>query len=523
MNRRLIGAVILLLLGTIGIVGLWYFMPRYRDVQIKATSDAQRTKGKITIALDNWIGYFVLRSPELEQQMRRAGWQLVIQDDDADYAQRMRRLRDGEIDFAAATIDSYILNAAGLGFPGTIIMVIDESKGGDAILARSDRVSGLDALKGTTDTKVAFTPQSPSHHLLKAAAYHFNVPELVPQDPTHRIETRGSKEALNKLLSGAADLAVMWEPDVSRGLAHPGVVKVLGTEDTEKLIVDVFLVNRKYSMKNPEVVTLLLSHYFRALKKYQEAPDLFRSQVVAETGLPEKTVDSMLKGVRWINLTQNCEQWFGISHPGGTSHDGLRQAIESTVRILTNAGDFAGDPLPDGDPYRLTYSVFLADLFVKGVTGFTAPKPSAETVKPTGSLEARFPSLSEADWEKLKEVGSLKVDPIVFQQGGAELDLLAKEVVDRAVALFSHYPNFRLVIKGHTGTKGDPEENRLLSQERADAVARYLVVTHNIDPNRLRATGFGGSKPLPEQPGETQRSWQYRLPRVELVLVREEY
>jgi len=523
MNRRVVGALILLLLGTIGILGVWYLLPRYRDVQIRATSDAQHTKGKITIALDNWIGYFVLRSPEFEHEMRRAGWHLVIQDDDADYAQRMRRLKNGEIDFAAATIDSYILNAAGLGFPGTIIMVIDESKGGDAILARSDRVAGLDALKGTKDTKVAFTPRSPSHHLLKAAAYHFNAPELLPQDPAQRIETFGSKEALNKLLSGAADLAVMWEPDVSRGLAHPGVVKLLGTEDTEKLIVDVLLVNRKYSRKNPEVVTALLSHYFRALKKYQDAPALFRNQVVAETGLPENTVESMAKGVKWINLTQNCEQWFGISHPGGRSEDGLRQAIEAAVRILTNAGDFTGDPLPDGDPYRLMYSAFLADLFVKGITGFTTPKTSAVEFKSAGSLETRFPSLSDTQWERLKEVGSLKVDPIVFQQGGAELDLFAKEVVDRSVALFSHYPTFRLLIKGHTGTKGDPEENRRLSQERADAVARYLVVTHNIDPNRIKATGLGGSKPLPQLPGEPQRAWQYRLPRVDLVLVREEY
>jgi len=86
-----------------------------------------------------------------------------------------------------------------------------------------------------------------------------------------------------------------------------------------------------------------------------------------------------------------------------------------------------------------------------------------------------------------------------------------------------HYPNFRMVIKGHTGTRGNPDENRRLSQERAQAVARYLTVVFNVDPNRLRAIGYGGSQPLKRKTGETLRTWKYRLPRVELVLVKEDY
>lgn len=521
MNKRVVGALILLLLGAAGIFGVWYLLPRYREVEQVATSDAQRVKGKISIALDNWIGYFVLRSPEFEQQMRRAGWQVVIKDDSADYGGRMKRLKDGELEFAVATVDSYILNGAGLGFPGTIIMVIDQSKGGDAILARQDKIPSLDAVRGVTDIRVAFTPLSPSHHLLKAASYHFSLPELLPEPGNRRIETKGSQEALNRFLSGAADVAVLWEPDVARALSQPGVVKILGTEDTEKLIVDVLLVNRKFSKKSPEVVSLLLSNYFRALKKYQDNRDLLRSQVVAETGLPEKTVETMLKGVKWVNLTENCEQWFGISPPGGRATEGLKAALEATVRILVSSGDFPGDPLPDGDPYRLIYSAFLEQLFVKDVTGFKTPVGTGQ--KAVDALQARFSILPEEGWLRLKEVGTLKVDPIIFQSGATELDLMAKEIIDRAAELLSHYPNFRLVVKGHTGTRGDPAENQRLSQERADAVGRYLTVVHGVDPNRLRAIGFGGSAPLKELPGESQRSYQYRLPRVELVLVREEY
>ena len=155
MNRRVVGALLLLLVGAAGILGAYFMLPRLRDARMRTTSDAGGIKGKITIALDNWIGYFVLRSPEMKKELRRNGWSLVVEDDNADYARRMQRLKEGSIDFAVATVDSYILNAAGLGFPGTIIMVIDESKGGDAIVARSEKVDGLDALKGKKNLRIA--------------------------------------------------------------------------------------------------------------------------------------------------------------------------------------------------------------------------------------------------------------------------------------------------------------------------------------------------------------------------------
>ena len=103
------------------------------------------------------------------------------------------------------------------------------------------------------------------------------------------------------------------------------------------------------------------------------------------------------------------------------------------------------------------------------------------------------------------------------------VNVKAKEIVDSAVDKLKHYPALRVVIEGHTGTRGDPVINRVLSQDRADAVKQYLMVTYNVDPNRLQTVGLGGDKPLPRKPGESLKGWRYRLPRVELVLVRETF
>lgn len=510
MKARLIGALLLLLLGFGITYGVWLLLPKLLDRKQQVTSDAAAIQGKIRIALDNWIGYFPLRSPEMKSAMSRSGWLLAWEDDKADYRSRMERLEKGELDFAVATVDSYLLNGERSAYPAVIVAVIDESKGGDAILARKDRVASLDDLKGKLDARVAFTPASPSEHLAKAAADHFNVKELHPPPGPLRLAVNGSEQAKNALLAGKADVAVLWEPDVTKALQEKGIVKLLGTEDTERLIVDVLLVRRDFAQKNPDIVKLFLSTYFKTLKKYRQDEALLLRHIKEETGLAEEQARIMLKGVGWVSLSDNCEQWFGIAAAGGAGEEGLVAAIESTADILVNAGDFPASPVPDNNPYRLTNKGFLEELF------------AASGEKASSTEAASFAPLDALGWDALKEVGTLKIDPIIFQQGTATLDILGKQTIDTAMARLSHYPHFRIVIKGHTGVRGDADENLRLSQERAEAVSRYLQITHSIDANRVRPLGLGGTKPLVPLHGESQRAYEYRLPRVELVLVRED-
>lgn len=116
----------------------------------------------------------------------------------------------------------------------------------------------------------------------------------------------------------------------------------------------------------------------------------------------------------------------------------------------------------------------------------------------------------------------MKVRPIVFQSGSYTLTFEGKKELDKAAENLKHYPNFRVLVKGHTGFRGDAEANRVLSQHRAESVVRYLSEAYGIDPNRIRPIGYGGSKPLQKKPGESSRAYNYRLPRVELALVTED-
>ena len=135
-------------------------------------------------------------------------------------------------------------------------------------------------------------------------------------------------------------------------------------------------------------------------------------------------------------------------------------------------------------------------------------------------LTVAFVALSSDGWGKLRRVGAVKVEPIQFRGGMAVLELPEKEKLDRMVETLRHYPKYRISIEGHTGTRGDADVNVQLSQERAESVARYLEVTYTVDPNRMRAVGHGGKKPLRPLAGEDEDAHQkYRLPRVEILFM----
>lgn len=535
MNKNTIAVLTVVVIGLIAIGVAKLAKPQLFDEFIKNTSDAASTKGKIRIGMDNWAGYFPLCSPKMKKAMRASEWQLVCEDDQADYRSRFNKLRSGELDFAVGTVDAYLLNAADILFPGVIVMVIDESKGGDAIVAYKDSVEtksrkgenqyNLDGLKEKAGLKIAFTPASPSEHLLKSAATHFDIEAFQRRaKPTYTnfIEAQGSEDALKRFQNREANVAVLWEPDVSRALTDPDVVKLLGTENTSKLIVDILIVRRDFAKKRPEVVDLLLANYFRVLKAYRDNPSQLKSDFIEETDLEEDKVEQVIKGVNWINLTENCERWFGISRMGRYADQGLVDAIDSTVRTLTDYGDFSSNPLPDEDAYKITLKSFVADLYQRGLQGEGFGR-SPNRQDQSGPVEVAFSTLTDKQWDHLKPMGTLKREPVRFSSGSDRLNEDDKEQLQLMVDRLKHYPNYRVLIKGHTGMRGDKKANKELSQRRAEAVRQYLLVAYGLHPNRLRAVGLGGSEPLARMDGESSRGYAYRLPRVELYLLTEEF
>jgi outer membrane protein OmpA-like peptidoglycan-associated protein len=341
---------------------------------------------------------------------------------------------------------------------------------------------------------------------------HFDINHL-----KHRqnwpVLTNGSEDALKRLMNKEVDAAVLWEPDVSKALEQQGVHLLLSTQQTRQLIVDVLMAGKKMIREQPEFISILLTEYFHTLKFYRDNNDELLDDVANATNLNEKTIKSLLQGVKWQNLTENANKWFGTVAVNGVPEQELVETINSSINIFIDYGSMNKTPLPGNDPYRIISSYFIAE--VNQQLGVSDDVVAVE--------EHKFKPLSDQQWTNLQQVGKLKIRPVIFASGTDGLTLDDKMQLDVAANTLKHYPDFRILVRGHTSTRGDKVLNKSLSQDRADAGARYLKITHDIPAQRMKAIGYGGEKPLPRLSGESRRAHNYRLPRVELVLVTDKF
>ena len=73
--------------------------------------------------------------------------------------------------------------------------------------------------------------------------------------------------------------------------------------------------------------------------------------------------------------------------------------------------------------------------------------------------------------------------------------------LDRVVEFMNQNTKVRLEIAGHTDNTGDAVKNKLLSQQRAEAVMNYLI-KQGIDVHRLKAVGYGSEKSIADNATE---------------------
>lgn len=104
-------------------------------------------------------------------------------------------------------------------------------------------------------------------------------------------------------------------------------------------------------------------------------------------------------------------------------------------------------------------------------------------------------NLLSAMTKKLKKVQNEK-GPIKFKTAKAEIDPSCDKTMTAIAAIMTDYPGFHVQVDGHTDNIGNQEANKKLSQDRAEAVVKYLVEKKNIEAKRLSAKGFGDSQPI---------------------------
>ena len=132
-----------------------------------------------------------------------------------------------------------------------------------------------------------------------------------------------------------------------------------------------------------------------------------------------------------------------------------------------------------------------------------------------GAAPVRTPSGAELIIDgssmMLLEDGEIVPIEVHFEVDSAELKQESLPVLDAVAQLVETRDVELLEVQGHADERGTDAHNEALSLRRAEAVVEYLR-QQGIDPERLRARGFGAEQPV--APHEHRRNR-----RVEFVLV----
>lgn len=514
-RRATLAAVLIVILGGLTVLVakfLWpYATRKYEAYKQVATSDA---RGAVTIRIggDGYLGYWFITAPDTRREAVRRGIAIAFQDDGGAYATRLQKFANHDYDAIVLPVSSYLQHGAAHKFPGVIVAAIAESKGADGMVGFTDKFpSGNVRDLNNPALKVVYTTDSPSAFLLDLTITGFDLFHLATTTGW-RQEVAGPRQALERARRHDGDLFVLWEPELSRALQEMPELKYLwGSDKFSGYIKDVFVFHRDFVQRHEKALLDFFDVYFTVMRSYANDRERLLADMIQSTQLQRQTAEHMLHKIDWYDLFENARQQFGIATGGeATANDGIVKTIIACTDVLKRTGKLQRDPL-EGNPYLIINSGIIEKL-VKNVPGMVGRQEGGPT---------DFAPLSETAWKGLREIGTLRVEPIAFQTGEQRLDDTGKEQIDKiATLLINNYPGYRVLVRGHTGA-GDEEENQQLSRLRAEVVVQYLIAVHALDADRLYAEGKAAAQPPPRKPGESERAYRYRLPRVEFVLLEE--
>ncbi len=251
MKKSTFGFLLILLIGILGILAVKILKPILFEKSQRATSDAAGSLHTIRIGGDNYLGYWLITSPEMRKMAARKGVQMEFTDDGGAYAERLAAFERGDYDCIVLPVNSYLAHGASHKFPGVIAAAISESKGADGIVGFADRFP-TNKINDLNDPslKIVYTADSPSSFLVDLTIADFDLDRL-QATKEWQVKVGGSNQVLKRAKKGAGDVFVLWEPDLSKALKIPGIKYIWGSDRFSGYIVDVFVFHRDYLKKHP--------------------------------------------------------------------------------------------------------------------------------------------------------------------------------------------------------------------------------------------------------------------------------
>jgi NitT/TauT family transport system substrate-binding protein len=250
----------------------------------------------VRLGVVNWIGYGPIYCAAANGYYRKYGRdvQLVTFSDNSIMS---GALEGGELQASTLTYDQ-VITAASKGWRLKVVMPLDYSMGGDAIVS-SAAIHSVKELKGR---KVAFQPLSPSDFLL---AYALATSGLSQKDV--RAVNSTAEQVVSIMASGAVDAGVTYEPSVSMISKLGGGTQfhvLLSSREARGMITDVLALKEATIAKDPKLVEALIRGTLDGLDYMRKEPDRAAALISKVLGIGVDDVKAQLGNVENPPLSQ---------------------------------------------------------------------------------------------------------------------------------------------------------------------------------------------------------------------------
>ncbi len=111
----------------------------------------------------------------------------------------------------------------------------------------------------------------------------------------------------------------------------------------------------------------------------------------------------------------------------------------------------------------------------------------------------------------------ISIERDIFTKTGTDIKSEIKPKVKMIAELIKKYPNYLIIIEGHTDNKGTEKTNLQSSLESANNMLNYLINNEGISRDRLASAGYGSSRPIASNADEAGRKQNRRIDIVFLV------
>jgi NitT/TauT family transport system substrate-binding protein len=203
----------------------------------------------------------------------------------------------GGVDAAVLTYDM-VLGTVARGMGHKVVMPVDYSNGGDAIVA-TNTITKVSQFKGQ---KVGFNPLSPSDFLL---SYALKKNGLSEKDV--KPVNMGAEAVASAMAAGGVPIGVTYEPSISQIIGVDNGSKfhvVYSSKDAPGLITDVLVFDKKYIAAHPAEVKAVIHGYLDALDYMKKSPDKAADLIGKAMKITAKEVKEQLPTIYNLPLAE---------------------------------------------------------------------------------------------------------------------------------------------------------------------------------------------------------------------------